>query len=513
MSGRRAAHGQALGIVALATAVAWALSSRVDPANIVMVYLLAIVIVARQHGRGPSVVAAVVSVALFDVLFVPPYYTFAVADARYLFTFVVMLTVALVMSGLTVRIRAQAEAARDRERQASALYAMGREIAGTRDIETVVSIVGEHLGKAFDAQVLVLLPNEAGELVAAASAGQPFELSARERQAAMRLWAQGGSATAAEMEGRALLLPLRGSRGPVGALAVRVPRRRAMVPAQRHQLETFANQTALALERLQLANETEVARLRIETEELRNSLLSSVSHDLRTPLAAITGAASTLLEGGATVDAGTRRELLESIHEEAERLNRLVQNLLEMTRLSSGVLRLRRDWHPFEEIVGAALGRLAGPLASRRVITRIPDDLPLVQIDDVLIEQVLINLLDNAVKHTPPGTPITIVATAAEQTVRVQVSDRGSGVPRGEEDEIFEKFYRGAPARGRGTGLGLAICKAIVQAHGGRIWAQNLPEGGASFFFTLPQSDRPPALVPEQEHLRGATDDLHRANP
>jgi len=262
-------------------------------------------------------------------------------------------------------------------------------------------------------------------------------------------------------------------------------------PERLHQLETFAAQTALALERARLAEDTQAAQVRIETERLRNSLLSSVSHDLRTPLAAITGAVSTILEGGARLDDGTRHELLESVRDEAERLNRLVQNLLEMTRLESGALQLRREWHPLEEVVGAALSRLGARLTGRRVSTRVPPELPLVAIDDVLIEQVLINLLDNALKYTPAGVPIEIIATAGEANVTVEVADHGPGLPPGKEDAVFEKFYRVDPVGARGAGLGLAITRGIVQAHGGRIWAQNLPGGGVAFLFTLPLGDAP----------------------
>jgi two-component system sensor histidine kinase KdpD len=267
-------------------------------------------------------------------------------------------------------------------------------------------------------------------------------------------------------------------------------------PEQLHQLETFANQTALAIERAHLADEAQAAEVGIETERLRNSLLSSVSHDLRTPLAAITGAVTTILDGESQVDARTRRELLESVREEAERLNRLVQNLLEMTRLESGALELRKDWHPVEEIIGAALGRLGRRLAGRRVHTRVPPDLPLVAVDDVLIEQVLVNLIDNALKYTPPASPITIIATATDQAVTVEIADRGPGLPPDEVDRVFEKFYRAQPGAGRGAGLGLAICRGIVRAHGGRIWAQNLPGGGVAFLFTLPLTEKPPAVVP-----------------
>jgi two-component system sensor histidine kinase KdpD len=292
-------------------------------------------------------------------------------------------------------------------------------------------------------------------------------------------------------------LPLQAPRGPVGVLGIRPADPHALdAPDQLHQLETFANQTALAIERAQLADEAQQAQVRIETERLRNSLLSSVSHDLRTPLATITGAASTILENGSRLDAQTRQELLESVREEADRLNRLVQNLLEMTRLESGALQLRKDWHPLEEVIGAALGRLGKQLADRRVHTNVPPGLPLVPIDDVLVEQVLVNLLDNAIKYTPSKSPIRIMATATDEAVTVEVADHGPGLPRGEEDRVFEKFHRAQPDSSRGVGLGLAICQGIVNAHGGRIWAQNLPEGGVAFLFTLPLAGTPPAPVP-----------------
>jgi two-component system sensor histidine kinase KdpD len=262
---------------------------------------------------------------------------------------------------------------------------------------------------------------------------------------------------------------------------------------QLHQLETLANQTALAVERARLAEETQATEIRMETERLRSSLLSSVSHDLRTPLTTITGAASTLIDDGPRLDPGTRAELLESIREEAERLNRLVQNLLEMTRLESGALRLGKEWHAIEEVIGSALARMSKQLADRPVTIRVPPDLPLVAMDAVLIGQVMVNLLDNAVKHTPPRSPLLVAATATDTAVIVEVADHGPGLPRGEEDRVFEKFYRGDVAGARGAGLGLAICQGIVKAHGGRIWAHNLPEGGVAVFFSLPLTEAAPA--------------------
>lgn len=492
------AYGRAMAIVALATALAWLMFPFFELANLIMVYLLGIVVVAMRHGRGPSLLASVLSVAAFDFFFVPPYFTFAVQDSRYVFTFAVMLLVGFVTSGLTVRIRAQALAARYREQRTAALYAISRELASTRGVDQLLAIAVRHISEVFRSQVVVLVPDASGRL--APWSGGQYEMDANELGVGRWVYEHrqlAGLGTNTLPGASALYLPLLGSRGPAGVLGVRPADPRALdSPEQQHQLETFANQTALAIERAQLATEAQEAEVRIETERLRNSLLSSVSHDLRTPLATITGAVSTILENGVRLDETTRRELLESARDEAERLNRLVQNLLEMTRLESGALQLRKEWHPLEEVIGAALSRLGKRLGGRRVTTRVPPNLPLVAIDDVLIEQVLVNLLDNALKYTPPGSPIDILATATDRAVTVEVADRGPGLPAGEEDKVFEKFHRGRPSGDRGAGLGLAICRGIVQAHGGRIWAQNLPGAGVAFLFTLPLGEAPPVSVP-----------------
>ena len=269
-------------------------------------------------------------------------------------------------------------------------------------------------------------------------------------------------------------------------------------PEQLHLLETFAAQTALAIERVALVDEAQQARLRSETERLRTSLLSAVSHDLRTPLATITGSASALVEQEAELDGAARRELAQAIQEEAERLNRLVHNLLEMTRLEAGGIRVRKDWEPLEEVVGSALARVEKRLGDRRVDIQLAPDLPLVPLDPLLIEQVLINLLDNAIKYTPAGSPIEISASAEDREVRVAVADRGPGVAPGEDPLVFEKFYRGQEAGGcSGAGLGLAIARGMVEAHGGRITVGTRPGGGAVFRFTLPLAAEPPEVRPD----------------
>jgi two-component system sensor histidine kinase KdpD len=269
-------------------------------------------------------------------------------------------------------------------------------------------------------------------------------------------------------------------------------------PEQLHLLETFAAQTALAIERVALVDEAQRARLRSETERLRNSLLSAVSHDLRTPLATITGSASALVEGEGTLDPATRRELAQAIEDEADRLNRLVQNLLEMTRLEAGGIQVRKDWEPLEEVVGSALARVEKRLGDRRVDIRLAPDLPLVPLDPLLIEQVLINLLDNAIKYASGETPIEISASADEHAVRVTVADRGPGFAQGEEARVFDKFYRGQETGTRsGAGLGLAIARGIVEVHGGEITAEPRPGGGALFRFTLPLAAEPPEIRPD----------------
>jgi len=495
------AYVRAGAVVAATTGACWMLAPVSELSNLVMVYLLGIVVVAMRTGRGPSLLAAVLSVAAFDFFFVPPYFTFAVSDARYLFTFLVMLVVSLVISGLTVRTRAQAEAALHREQRTAALYAMSRELASTRGVDALLAVGVRHLVDVFASQVALVVPAGDNGTLAPWMGGQ-FELDANELGVARWVYEHGqpaGLGTATLPGASALYLPLPASTGPVGVLGVRPADRHAFdAPERLHQLETFASQIALALERARLARETQDAELRIETERLRNSLLSSVSHDLRTPLATITGAVTTILDEGGRLDAGTRQELLESVRDEGDRLNRLVQNLLEMTRLESGALQLRRELHPLEEVIGAALGRVGKRLGDRRVTTRVPPDLPLVAIDDVLVEQVLVNLLDNAIKYTPSGSPIEIMATAGDRNVTVEVTDHGPGLPAGTEDKVFEKFYR-ADREGdgeRGAGLGLAICRGIVRAHGGRIWAQNIPGGGVAFLFTLPLGEPGAAAVP-----------------
>jgi two-component system, OmpR family, sensor histidine kinase KdpD len=470
--------------------------------NVIMIYMLGIVVVAMRYGRGPAILSSVLTVVTTNFIFIPRYLTTVLAGAESLLTFGPMLVIAIATSSLAVRIKQQAEMARERERRAAALSAMSGELASRVETEDLLRVSTRHIGDAFDSQVVFLLPDESGRLEIAGDKQLVSALDANEEKVAQ--WASehrrfAGLGTPNMPAALAMYLPLVASRGVVGVLGVRpMDANHAMPPEQVHLLEIFANQAALAIERAHLAREAQHAEVQIETERLRNALLSSVSHDLRSPLTAITGATSTLLENGEALDPSTRRELVLSIYEEGDRLNRLVRNLLDMTRLESGSVRVRKEWQPLEEVIGAALIRLDRQLEGRPVDTDLPPDLPLVPLDDALIEQVLVNLLENALKYTPPDSPIRIAAWAAEDEITLEVADRGPGIAPGDEERIFEKFYRARKYRSeasgseRGVGLGLTICRGMVQAHGGRIWAQHREGGGAAFRFTLPLEGRPP---------------------
>jgi two-component system sensor histidine kinase KdpD len=486
--------------VVASTTLSWLLFRHTELADVVMAYLLGIVLVSMRFGYGPSILAAVMSVLSLDFFFVPPYLSFSVTDFRHVVTFAVMFFVALVISRLTKRIRDQADAARQRELRSTRLYAMSRELTGTSSIADLFLISAKHLGEAFDAETCVLLPDAEGNLDAASLFEATFAMERNDSGVAEWVWRHGkpaGLGTDTLPSARALFLLLRGGRGKVGVLGVKPKNLRALNdPEQRLLLETFASQIANACERVRLAEESRRSAVEVEAERLRSSLLSSVSHDLRTPLGVITGATSTLLQDEAKLEPAVRRDLLETAHEEAEHLNRLVRNLLDMTRLASGPIRPKKEWHPLDEIVGVALHRLESRLGGRTVNVKLPADLPPILLDDVLIEQVFINLLENAIKYTPRQSSIEIVATTRPGAVEIEVADRGPGVPVAERDQVFAKFYRlqhdGSEG---GSGLGLAICRGFVEAHGGRVWVEDREGGGARFRFTLPVEGTPPVVA------------------
>jgi two-component system sensor histidine kinase KdpD len=495
--------GFAAGVVALCSALGWIVFRRLSTTDVAMIYLLGAMIVASRTGRGPSILAAVLSIATFDVLFVPPQFSFAVTDFTYILTFGTMLVVALLISGYTLRFREQAARARERERRTAALYALSRDLGDTKTREEVVAAARLHLVEGFDSQVQVLAPGPDGRLspldpVAAEPVLDDKELGVADW--AFRREEAAGAGTATLPGARALHLPLKGTGGPVAVLMITsasLPR--FQEPSQRHLLETFAGQIGVALERVTLAERARQTRLEVEAERLRTSLLSSLSHDLRTPLGVIQGAASTLREAGDGMPVDQRAELLDSVLDESQRMNRLIHNLLDMIRVETGTLQVQREWQPLEDAVGVALIRMGDRLKQHPVEVKLPPEMGLIPLDAVLLEQVFINLLENAVKYTPAGTAIEISAIDHPEVVTVTVADRGPGIAPGEEQLIFEKFFRtGEAPSGTGVGLGLAICRGIVMAHGGRIWVENRAGGGAAFHFTLPRSGPRPQPLPAE---------------
>ncbi len=459
--------------------------------DVEMLYILGVMIAALTTGRRASMAAAALAVLSYDFFFVPPTYTLGVADARYLLTFAMMLGVSVVVGTLTLRLREQRAASVRRERSTSALYALSRELGAAVDAEGVAAVCVKAAAEAFDAPAVFLRAAGREELAALAAAPPDVALAPDERAVAQWVVDHGrpaGGGTDTLPGEPVLCIPVRAWGDVLAVVAVRTPEVRAEARAT---LEALARQAAIALDRVRLAEEARDAALRAKTEELRSGLLSAVSHDLRTPLATITGSATTLRESP-DLSPAARRDLLDAICEEAERLERLVANLLDMTRLDSGAVEPRREWVPLDEVVGGALTRLERRLGGRRVVTAVPPDLPLVSLDPVLVQQLFVNLLENAAKYTPPGSELEIRAAREGGTLVVDVADRGPGIPPGDEERIFERFHRGSHAGVRGVGLGLPIARAIAQVHGGRLVAANRPGGGAVFRLTLPAGAEPP---------------------
>ena len=468
-----------------------------------MLYLLAVVVVASRYRQGPAFAASLLSIAVFDFCFVPPYYTFSVGDARYVLTFGVMLLVALVMSNLTARIRTQADSARERERRTATLYAMSRDLSSSRTREELTAATLRNLRDTFGADVALLLPDESGRVRPAEPSPYPLD----DREMGVAQWThdqrqQAGHGTSTLPAAVALYVPLAVSDRSVGVLGIRpAERHQFRDPARRRLLEALAGQAALAFERVALAERSRRTEIEVEAERLRTALLSSLSHDMRTPLAAIEGAGTTLLQQGGPSDDATRRDLAGTIVQESQRMSRLVANLLDMIRVESGALEVQKEWQLLSDVAGVALIRMEEQLAGRPVATEFSQELPLVPVDEVLLEQVFVNLLENAAKYTPPGTPIELSAEAGSQEVIVTVADRGPGIPAGEEERVFEKFQRAGSSAGSGVGLGLTICRGIVAAHGGRIWVERRPGGGALFRFTIPIVGTPPTVEAEASEI------------
>jgi len=496
-----AKYGWAALTVAAASLAAWAADyGGLAEANVVMMFFAAVAFVAARWGRGPAIAASVASVLVFDFCFVLPFWTFAVSDTEYLITFAVMLGIGLAISELTSRLKSQLHASQQQERRTAQLYRLTRQLSELTGTEFLLRTAGRQLEDIFAAEVAVFLTEPGGR--STLRSGEQTSIAGERVNHVVAEWvAQNGKVAGAGTDtlpnATAYFVPLVGSQRAVGALGVR-PKDLGLLldPEQRRLLESCASLIALAIERDESVLDAQRALVRMEAEQVRNSLLSCVSHDLRTPLSTIEGTASNLLERAA----GRERDLLQSIVDESRRLTRLVENLLDMARLDAGGIALNRQWHVLEEIVGLALAAVKRDLAGRRVNVDIPDSLPLMSVDALLLEQVFVNLLENAARYSPPGSPLEVAAAMVGRSAEIRVRDHGPGIPAGAEERIFDKFFRGtavAPDGRRGVGLGLAICRAVVEAHGGRITASNMPAGGAEFRIVLPCKETPPKIAEE----------------
>jgi two-component system sensor histidine kinase KdpD len=487
---------------ALTTIAAALLESYFDLANIVMLFLLTVVLIAVAFGRGPAVIASFISVALFDFFFVPPTLSFTVADAQYLLTFAVMLAVALMTAHLTAGLKQQAHAAALREERTRALYETARELTGALTVHQAARIVRHFLRDAVEAESVVFVEAEGHRFAPVTGEHgkqdiQVIHIPADELD--VRYLVENVAATGCRTVFDSMAyFPIKAAERARGVLVVSFGGDPVKLQENAKLIEAVASLMAIVVERLHYVDVARARELEMQAERLRSSILSALSHDIRTPLTALTGLADSLVHAKPGL-APQQREFAEALRAQAMRLNRLVANLLDMAKLNAGRIRLRKEWQPVEEVIGSSLTLLEGSLAAHVVHVDVPEDLPLLEFDAVLVERVLCNLLENAGKYAPPGTRIELSARDAGDAVEVTVRDHGPGVPESGRAEIFDMFVRGEKESTRpGVGLGLAICRAIVEAHGGTIAVVNESGGGARFTFTLPKG-QPPAMCSERQ--------------
>lgn len=480
---------KSLALVMAATAAAELVFQFLSPTNLVMIYLLVVVLAAIRLGLKPAIMTAFLSVLAFDFFFVPPRFTFSVYDTEYLITFAALFTVGVVISTLVAKASERAETIREREVQTASLYYLSRDLAAAPDITAILDAAIRNIGESFNASLAILLPE--GERLEIKAANRELHLDMKEL--AVADWAfrnrkAAGRGTETLNSAALLYLPLQTSTSVLGVLGIELGDEADYANTQsRRLLDAFTTQAALAIERVQLGKQAEQALILQGRETLERALLNSVSHDLRTPLVSITGALSTLRDKEHRLSDTRRRELLDAAWEEAGRLNRFVGNLLDMTRLEAGAVTLKEEPCDIQDLVGCALAALEQRIGARDVKVQLPDGLPLVKLDMALMTQVLVNLLDNALKYSPHASIIDIAARVDDGRLTLEVSDRGPGVPESDLKRIFDKFYRiPVPEGAGGTGLGLSICKGIVEAHHGKIHAENRDGGGLRVIVTLP---------------------------
>lgn len=484
---RGAAPGLSLSIL-LTIAGFWAVPV-IKSTNLATLYMLAVVFSALRWGRAAAIVSALSGALLFDYFFVPPERSLAIGDVWYLITLLGLLAVGLTVSMLAVAAKDEARAAKSREERTALLYSFTQSLAAEIELDRILEVIDRHLTEAFRRPVVILLP-EAGSLKPRLLA-RNLELTGEEPAAAEWAFENGleaGCGAKPFPESRFRFRPLKTGRGVVGVLGLLSQDAGGMLPpGQQQLLGTFLNQAALAITRANLAQQARRAELLQEADKLQKALLNSVSHDLRTPLVSIIGGLNSVLHDSAVLDEATQRALLETARDEAVRLNRLIQNLLDMSRLEGGGILAKTEPCDVHDVVGAALEQLGEVAHSHPISAVIDPDLPLVPMDHALIVQVLVNLLDNALKYSPAASPIEVGAGLDQGQLQIRVRNAGNDIPGQELERVFDKFFRGSSARSsRGAGLGLSICKGFVEAHHGRIWARRRPEGGTEFAFSLP---------------------------
>ena len=480
-----------------------------DITNIAFLYLMPVLWSAVRFGRWPSLVASFLGVVFFDFFFVPPVFSLAVDDVKHVFTFAVVLLVGVVTSFMATRIHDELERTGQREQRMLALYALSRQIASKADLAEILEVFAKRVAEALRSRVSILMTEEDGGAVREMAAHPPERGAYDDKEIAVVQWVlehgrSAGRGTETLRDASRLIFPVKADDRTLAALVISPGSGEKVFPPEKRQLvEAFANLAAVAIIRLRLAREAEEMQRLAESDKLHKAVFDSVSHDLRTPLASIIGAVTSLLGKGAAYDERTTGILLDTIREGALRMNRFVANLLDMARLESGFLRLNSEWCDVQDIVGVALREVRETLREHAVSVDIPPGLPLVKADFALIEHVMINLLENAAKYAPPESRITLSARALDKTLLVAFGDEGPPVPPGERARIFEKFHRLQQSGGvAGTGLGLSICKGIIEAHGGTIGVEPSREGGNRFFFSLPLSaqDQPEMFEEEADN-------------
>lgn len=505
----RRAVGYFWGLAAptLCTLINWPLRGQISPANILMIYLLGVFFVAIRFGRGPSILASLQSAGTFAFFVAPPIFSFAVSDTEHLIGLAVMLIVAVVTSSLMDALRSQAAVAAQGEQRASTLYRLSKELAGTRQEADVIAAGIKHIYSEFGLPNTLLVPDGQARLHCPEGDLWPPGMPDLDLALAQQAFDQGqpqppGGGTDTNSVGTSLYWPLVGSEGVLGVWVMALPAHRRLSPEERTLLDLFLHQIVQSLERVRAAEQARCTAIRIEAETLRNSLLSAISHDLRTPLSTIVGASGTLVEGDEHLDAEHRQKLIRAIHEDAKRMSDLTHKILDMARLEAGKVALNRQWYALEEIIGSALRRMRKQLEDRPVTVELDNGLTLVHVDAVLMQQVLVNLLENAVKYTPEASSIEITAELSPKLLTLFIADRGPGIPEKFEHQIFDKFFRVYPeAPQGGAGLGLAICRAIISAHGGDIRVEPQAGGGSVFRLELPLTETPPDIELENEAL------------